>query len=286
MAVASTHYTVVIPDADLALEAEGIVGKARPRRPSRVRIVRRQSLAGRVHPGIIYVVSRLPFESSSLRVARGGKSPTRHLLFPGDLPIQSVIDFLPRLRVRRSDRVHLTRLRPGKEGRFLRRFLASLDSDREREKIIDAWREGEAFVVKSPTFETLRIPLRDIPRISAAPKETVDRFEIDEYGDFVYWPDLNTHMGWPQFEQIVDPARRFRADQKSAEFNRRYGRAIRRLRERFNLAQSSVGGLDERTVRRIEQGLTRATANAIRKLAAAHGMKPGDYMAEVARLME
>ncbi len=81
---------------------------------------------------------------------------------------------------------------------------------------------------------------------------------IDPDGSFIYWPDLDVHLGWNQFLQAVDPAEFRKAQQRSAEFNARYGAAIRRVREAAGIVQSGVEGLTERQVRRIEYGESRA----------------------------
>jgi hypothetical protein len=59
--------------------------------------------------------------------------------------------------------------------------------------------------------------------LSNAKKETVEHFEIDEDGSYIYWPDLDLHLGWEQLQQIVDPVAAQKAKQKSHEFNVRYG---------------------------------------------------------------
>jgi ribosome-binding protein aMBF1 (putative translation factor) len=110
----------------------------------------------------------------------------------------------------------------------------------------------------------------------------IARFEIDPYGAFLHWPGRDVHIGWPQLEQAADPHAHLRARQRDELFNRQYGRAIRAFREERGLTQREVAGLDPRTVRRIEQGVTRATSSALRKLAAAHGLAPNEYLAQVA----
>src|SRR5947209_2748166 len=87
-----------------------------------------------------------------------------------------------------------------------------------------------------------------------------------------YWPRRDVHIGWGQFQQAVDPHARLKAQQKHDRFNERYGRAVRALRESTGLSQQNITGLDERTVRRIEQGKTRATVSALSRLAKAHGV--------------
>jgi ribosome-binding protein aMBF1 (putative translation factor) len=83
----------------------------------------------------------------------------------------------------------------------------------------------------------------------------------------------------------LDPQERLKAMQAHEQFNQRYGGAIRALRQSRGLRQQAIVGLDERSVRRIEQGKSRATSNALDKLAKAHGMAMGEYMAAVAGLL-
>jgi hypothetical protein len=204
--------------------------------------------------------------------------------------LESVPWVFERLRIRNSARVHLAHFETDRDARtLLSRFAEALGSGNE-ESILDAWWEGDTLIVLWPgreRFERLRVPLRALPpKLRHARQRDRENLEIDEHGDFVYWPAVDIHMGRAQFEQAVNPAARLRAQQHDDLFNRRYGRAIRSLRERHGLNQQGIEGLTDRTVRRIEKGATRATANAIRKLAAAHGMTPAEYMAELARLLE
>jgi hypothetical protein len=108
---------------------------------------------------------------------------------------------------------------------------------------------------------------------------------MDPDGSFIHWPDIDVHLGWNQFLQAVAPAELHRAQQRSAEFNRRYGAAIRELREKAGIPQARVEGITERQLRRIEQGECRATVNALRDLAKAHGLDVNAYMDRVANAM-
>lgn len=151
---------------------------------------------------------------------------------------------------------------------------------------LDAWWDGDQLVVISPAFERLRVPEDKLPKLRNVSPEERSKFEIDPQGDFLHWPNLDLHIGWPQLQQAIDPQARLKAQQKQARFNERYGRAIRLFRESRGLSQQEMTGLDERTVRRIEQGKTRATANALGKMAKAHRLKTSDYMAAVANVLE
>lgn len=76
-----------------------------------------------------------------------------------------------------------------------------------------------------------------------------------------------------------------KAQQRSADFNRRYGAAIRKLRENAGLLQTQIKGITDRQLRRIEQGVCRATAKSLKELAKALGLDVNTYMEKVANAM-
>lgn len=238
----------------------------------------------------LYVVSSLGQlaggqELSRLRQCEGPE--LKLLAFVDDLPVESIPEHLCRLQVRSDKRVHLVQTHGTKATQaFLTRFVGGLCSRSGDHYIIDAWWESEELVVLSPGFERLRVPISALPaKLRDADSGIRKDFQIDQYGDFLYWPQLDVHMGWGQFVQAVDPMAKLRAEQKTKAFNTRYGRAIRSLRAASGIKQSDIEGLEERTVRRIEQGQTRATGKALAKLANAHGMDVSQYMAAVARCL-
>src|SRR5208337_3623141 len=118
------------------------------------------------------------------------------------------------------------------------------------------------------------------------PPAVLRNFEIDPDGSFIYWPEIDVHLGWNQFLQVVAPAELRKAQQRSADFNERYGAAIRRVREAAGILQSRVEGLTERQIRRIEQGECRATSAAIVALANAHGLDANAYMEGLTKAMQ
>jgi hypothetical protein len=235
----------------------------------------------------LYVVSSLEQLANEERWANV-RHPCRFLAFVDQTPPEAIPEYLFRLQVRSERRIHLVQRNDVDDIRsLLKRLLQSLSNTSEEEIVADAWWEDNQFVVLSPGFERLRVPLDALPApLRNAGREVREDFRIDQYGDFVYWPRLDVHMGWDQFLQAVDPMSTLRAEQKNTHFNSRYGRAIRSLRESAGLTQGDIPGLDERTIRRIERGQTRATANAIARLAEAHGMEPSEYMAELSHRLQ
>jgi hypothetical protein len=102
----------------------------------------------------------------------------------------------------------------------------------------------------------------------------------------LHWPDLDVHLGWNQFLQAVGPAELRKAQRRSAGFNKRFGAAIRTVREAAGIIQSNVEGLTERQVRRIEQGENRATTAVINALARAHALDANAYMERLTKVIE
>jgi hypothetical protein len=211
-----------------------------------------------------------------------------HLIFQGDLQLKAVADRITWLRVGSENRICLVD-KEKEEELFLERYLSALDSGDCEGRIIDAWWEADALVVVSPRakgFAKLRVPLDKLPVLQGHNKKALERFEVDEDGAFVYWPSLDIHLSWEQFEQAVDKKAFMKARQQSGAFNQAYGLAIRKLREKSNLRQSDIEDLTPRQVGRIERGECRATHNALSKLANAHKMSISDYMNELANLLE
>jgi len=195
------------------------------------------------------------------------------------LPCEAIAERLAKLHVRDPGRIHVAAARTeADEQRLLERLVLTLGSAGEAERILDAWWEDATFVVMNPRFRRLHVPAERIGAFARRSCEDLRAFEIDPDGVFVTWPALDAHLGWEQFAQAVDEAEYLKARQRSAAFNRRYGRAIRSLRRRRGLRQSDIPGLTPRHVGRIERGQCRATRAALTKLASAHFRRSGRRM--------
>jgi uncharacterized protein DUF2442 len=169
---------------------------------------------------------------------------------------------------------------------FLARLTAALESKENDGRIFDARLEDRVLHVVSADFRRLEVPFSKIAPLSNANNETLERFEIDEDGSYIYWPDLDLHLGWAQLQQILDPVAVQKAKQKSHEFNVRYGAAIRKIREAKGLAITAIPDLSDKQLRRIERGECRLTSSAAKKLAPAHGMTPNEYLQAVAAALK
>ena len=212
-----------------------------------------------------------------------------HLLFtePTTHPDQ-VAQWMRATNIRSESRLHVVKVREMEApevSQLLGRVCFALGRDGSRGSIIDAYVVGDRLFVRGPRHRMLHIPLDSISALKGQPQAVVRNFVIDPDGSFLYWPELDVHLGWNQFLYAVDPAELRKAQQRSAGFNERYGAAIRKVREAAGIKQSKVEGLTERQLRRIERGECRATTAAITALAKAHGLDANAYMERLAKAM-
>jgi Helix-turn-helix domain len=222
--------------------------------------------------------------------AAGG---TRLLIFNEGTSTDRLLARMFDLRIRTPERCYVVEAKAGRgKSHFaatlcslLERLGAGLEAGDSRERILDARIENGILQVVSPTFERLDVPLAAIPDFKTAASSKISQFEIDKDGAFIYWPELDVHLGWSQLRQVADPEAALKASQKSGEFNRRYGKAVQAFREKAGLKRSDIN-LSEKQLGRIEKGECRLTSNAIEALANAHKLEPNEYMAKLAEALE
>lgn len=212
-----------------------------------------------------------------------------HLLFtePATHPDQ-VAQWMRTTNIRSEDRLHVVRvddLKAPQVSQLLGRVCFALGPDGTRGSIIDAYLAGDSLFVRGPKHRMLHVPVDSIRALKGQPRSVLTNFEIDPDGSFIFWPDLDVHLGWDQFLQAVDPEELRKAQQRTEGYNRRYGAAVRKVREEAGLSQSKIEGLTERQVRRIEQGECRATRAALAALAKAHELDTNAYMERLAKAL-
>jgi hypothetical protein len=230
-----------------------------------------------------FFVSRLSDISAETAKKTKSAPGAKFLLFAEGMPFEALAPRLARLDIRDAERLHLAHERGKEVFDVIHRLLRGISQAEGATPIVDAWLEDENLVLLSPSFERLSVPLDRLSKFIGDDPEKVSNFEIDEDGSFLYWEHADVHLGWEQLLQLVDPAAAVAAKAKTAEFNRRYGAAIRALREEAGLKQSDIEGLTDRHLRRIEQGEQAVSRASLQALSAAHGMELGEYMNELAR---
>jgi hypothetical protein len=169
---------------------------------------------------------------------------------------------------------------------LLERLATGFEADDAHKRILDARIENGTLQVVSPNFERLDVPIAEIPELKDVDASELQEFEIDEDGAYIYWPELDVHLGWTQLQQVVNPQAALKAAQKGEEFNKRHGKAVQKLRESAGFKRSDIPGLSEKQIGRIESGECRLTSNAIEALAKAYELEPNEYMHRLAQALE
>ena len=106
-------------------------------------------------------------------------------------------------------------------------------------------------------------------------------FTIQPDGAYIHWSRPDVHLDLEAIRVAIDPGARGRASRIKAHHDKRYGRAIAKVRGKYGLKQADIEGLSERQVRRIEKG-EGTTVQALERLAQAHGISLQDYLTQLA----
>ena len=258
-------------------------------RPSanRVRIVNDWSEIGRGRDKCVCIVTGVENITTEFvnraRLVNAHVHQTAFLVALVNTACDAITEHTVRLGVQDPERIQLL---PAQNAADLevefRRFLSTLIADEPTERIFRAWWEVNTLVVCSPRFNRLHVPVDRIRSLEGTTREARAKYELDEDGAFVLWPDLGVHLGWQHFLAAIDPKAHLQSRQRSEQFNKKYGAAIRAVRRESQLRQTHIPDLTGRHVGRIERGQCRATSKALTALAAAHNLSLSDYLARLA----
>jgi hypothetical protein len=217
---------------------------------------------------------------------------SRLLIFNEGDSSDRLISAILNLQIRKPERYYVIEGKSGAENNpqirhaCLERLLATFESNEDQDRIFDATIDNEILRVVSPRFLRMEVPISLIPQLRKATSSQRRNFEIDEDGSFVYWPDLDLHLGWSQLRQLIDPHAALKAAQKSEEFNKRYGKAVQKLREAAGLRRNEIHRLSEKQLGRIEKGECRLTTNAIVALSKAHKLDRNQFLKKLEQSLE
>jgi hypothetical protein len=202
---------------------------------------------------------------------------------------EQIAQWIERTQIRAESRLHVASvpdLDAPQVSQMLGRVCIAYEPTAGRNVIVDVCLSGTNLLVRGTGMKMLHVPTTHFPALRGCPAATLANFEIDSDGSYIYWPDLDVHLGWHQFLQATNPEEYRKAQQRFARYNERYGAAIRKVRMAAGLHQKQVEGLTDRQLRRIERGQCKATVSAMTALANAHGLDLNDYMRAVADAME
>ena len=160
-------------------------------------------------------------------------------------------------------------------------MLGAWETGAENELIAEASVTGGILFVLSCALERLEVPVRSIPALAGMRAGDLTALEVSTDGSHVHWPKGDVHLDLGSLRYVVDPAWRAKTDAERVGQNKRFGQAVRAVREARGLTQRAIRGLSARHLRRVEAGLLPRVAT-LRVLARAHGMELDRYLTAVA----
>jgi len=178
--------------------------------------------------------------------------------------------------------------------RTLRNTLVHTDSA-VPQRVINAWErgaqdqliadatvsEGRLFV-RSCALDSFEVSFGEVPALARLPVNERAEFVIDSDGSYLYWDAGDTHVGLEMIRFAIDPAFRETTLLGKLAFDRRFGRAVRAIREESGLRQADISGISARQMSRIETGSVTPRHETLRKMAAAHSLTVSEYLDRLA----
>ncbi|MGV8083750.1 MAG: helix-turn-helix domain-containing protein [Coriobacteriia bacterium] len=163
------------------------------------------------------------------------------------------------------------------------------------QRVVNAWQVGaqdkliaDATVsdgrlfVRSCALDSFDIGFGDLPALARLPEEERINFTIDEDGSFLHWDWNDIHVGLEMIRSAGDPDFRDASRLQRLTLNRRFGIAVRDVREKRGLRQADIAGLSARQVSRIESGAGAPRYETIQKIARAHSLTVQQYLDAIA----
>lgn len=205
-------------------------------------------------------------------------STTRYLILI-DVPQPAIPRLVSAFDLRRPEQ----RLYVTPAAMAVQRLLLAQLRDRSMEGIVDGYFLGDELVLLLGDFSIRSFPVPQLPELHRMRGGEIERFELDEDGSFLYWPEHDLHLGVSQLLQAVDPSYLADIEIRRLPGSTAVGAAITRMREERGLRQNDIPGLSERQVRRIEKAISRLSSDAASRFALAFQMGFEHFLNQLAR---
>ena len=162
-----------------------------------------------------------------------------------------------------------------------KRIKSAWEWEAEAELIAIASISTDSLFVMGCDLKTWEIPFSSLPGLDRVPQLEKGNFELDEDGSYLYWEYADLHIDLEDIKAAVDPKFKEQLLIKKLEYGKSFGSAIAAVRKAHKLNQDGIDGLSDRHLRRIENEGVPPTLDALKKLAASHGLDLEDYLAQV-----
>ena len=162
-----------------------------------------------------------------------------------------------------------------------RRIKSAWEWEAEAELIAIASAVDDSLFVMGCDLKTWEIPFKSLSCFERVPQSERSNFEIDEDGSYLYWKCADLHVDLENIKAAVDPEFKEQLLIAKLEYGKSFGKAIAAVRKAHKLNQNEIKSISDRHLRRIENEGQQPTLDALKKLAASHGLDLEDYLAQV-----
>jgi len=170
--------------------------------------------------------------------------------------------------------------------------LATVESEEAIKRFVHAWTQGGQEVLigdfkVDPEGRFFLLDcrmglhtgvLKNLEVFKDAALEQLQNFELDEFGNYIYWPELDVHLDLDSFKRELYPEFRKKEIAKALARTKRFGARMKAYRLEQKKRQSDFDGLSDKQIRRYESGEMAPTYKAIASIADAFGLQPSEYI--------
>ena len=166
--------------------------------------------------------------------------------------------------------------------RALRRMVQARLAGAEDQLMASASVDNGKLVVWSCEPKRYVVALSEVPALARLSEKDAARFRLSPSGSRLHWRQGDIDLDLASVRYYADPKARQAQRKARREEASRYTAAIRAFRKERGLTQSSIPGLTDRQLRRIEHGENIPQIGTLAKLAVAHGLELDPYLRELA----
>ena len=169
----------------------------------------------------------------------------------------------------------------GFDSKAVKRIKSAWEWEAEAELIAIASASSNSLFVMGCDLKTWEIPFSSLSCLDRIPQSEKGNFELDEDGSYLCWGCADLHVDLEDLKAAVDPEFKEQLLIKKLEYGKSFGKAIATVRKAHKLNQDAIDGISDRHLRRIENEGQQPSLDALKKLAASHGLDLEDYLAQV-----
>lgn len=180
-------------------------------------------------------------------------------------------------------------------GKSILRKMATVEDLKVINRFIHAWKIGaqndliadfkvnhrNQFYLLDCSLNLSQGNLGGIDLFSNATNEQIQKMEIDEHGNFIFWEDLDYHLDLGFFKGELDQEFKKKQIAKSLERNKNLGLKMKLFRESKGVTQGSFENISDKQIRRYESGAMYPTFKSLTSIAKRFDLTVTQYLEQV-----